>query len=194
MEPGQTVELKQEAEVSATEYQHEYAMPISRLRRRARRQAEPLVNLTSMVDVLTVLLFFLLTIYSGGGFLTVLPAGLSLPTSSVSVNLTRNVEVAILKDKILVENEQVSDDPVAFIDNEEMLLPGLQAALAAKLPPPAAPAEGTDPAATPAPAEDARITIEADKSIPFRLLKKVMYTADQAGYRLQSLAVKQVNG
>jgi len=38
------------------------------------------------------------------------------------------------------------------------------------------------------------VTIEADRSIPFRLLKKVIYTADQAGFRKQSLAVHQVTG
>jgi biopolymer transport protein TolR len=138
------------------------------------------VNLTSMVDVLSVLLFFLLAIYSGGGFLTVLPDGLKLPDSKTTMNLTRQLEVAVLKDKILLEGAVVGDDPAAFLANQELVLPGLQAALAAKTP-----AEG---------AAETRITIEADRDIPFRLLKKVIYTADQAGFRKQSLAVHQVGG
>jgi len=91
----------------------------------------------------------------------------------VRAPLTRQVEVAVLKDKILVDRQQVADDPAAFTDNEDLMLPGLQAALAAM-----------NPGSTP----DARVTIEADRSIPFRLLKKVIYTADQAGFRKQSLA------
>jgi biopolymer transport protein TolR len=158
----------------------EESLPASRIRRRKRRYEDPLVNLTSMVDVLSVLMFFLLTIYTGGGFLTVLPQGLVLPNSTTTASLTRNLEVSVLKDKILVEREAVGDDPQLFADNEELLLPALQRALTAL-----APADET---------KDTRVTIAADRAIPFRLLKKVMYTVDQAGFRLQSLAVKSISG
>jgi biopolymer transport protein ExbD len=157
----------------------ESTAPSRLIRRGKRRYDEPLVNLTSMVDVLSVLMFFLLSIYSGGGYLTILPSGLELPASNVRAPLTRQVEVAVLKDKILVDRQQISDDPVAFTDSPDLLLPGLQAALAANA-----------SAGTP----EARVTIEADRSIPFRLLKKIIYTADQAGFRKQSLAVHQVEG
>lgn len=168
---------KIEERVTADQLWEESAVSVGQIRRGRRRLNEPLVNLTSMVDVLSVLMFFLLSIYSGGGYLTVLPAGLQLPSSSVRTALTRQVEIAVLKDKILVDREPVADNPVEFITNQELLLPGLQAVLATR-----------------GPAENARITIEADRSIPFRLLKKVMYTVDQAGFRKQSLAVRQVSG
>ena len=163
----------------------EESLPVSRIRRRKRRFDDPLVNLTSMVDVLSVLMFFLLTIYTGGGYLTVLPDGLTLPNSTVTASLTRNLEVAVLTDKILVEREPVADDPRVFAENDDLLLPALQAVLAAKAPPPAA--DG-------APVPETRVTIAADRTVPFRLLKKVMYTVDQAGFRRQSLAVKSVEG
>src|SRR5690606_22473305 len=99
------------------------SLPVSRLRRRKRHYEDPLVNLTSMVDVLSVLMFFLLTIYTGGGFLTVLPQGLTLPNSTTTADLTRNLEVSVLKDAILLEREPVGDDPQEFADNEELLLP-----------------------------------------------------------------------
>ena len=152
---------------------------IRRLRRGRRRHPEPFVNLTSMVDVLSVLLFFLLTIYSGGGYLTVLPEGLQLPNSNVTKALQRNVEIAVLKDRILVDRERIADDPAQFLANEELVLPSLQATLVARLP---------------ADASGARVTIQADRTIPFRLLKKVMFTVDQAGFHRQSLAVRQVTG
>ena len=148
------------------------------IRRRRKRYDDPLVNLTSMVDVLSVLMFFLLSIYSGGGYLTILPSGLELPSSNVRAPLTRQVEIAVLKDKILVDRQPVSENLTDAADNTELLLPGLQAVLAAHGPT----------------APEARATIEADRSIPFRLLKKVIYTADQAGFRKQSLAVHQVTG
>jgi biopolymer transport protein ExbD len=155
------------------------ALPSRLIHRRRKRYDDPLVNLTSMVDVLSVLMFFLLSIYSGGGYLTILPSGLQLPSSNVRASLTRQVEIAVLKDRILVDRQPVADDLThAADDNAELLLPGLQAALAAHGPT----------------APEARATIEADRSIPFRVLKKVIYTADQAGFRKQSLAVHQVEG
>jgi biopolymer transport protein TolR len=132
-----------------------------------------------MVDVLSVLMFFLLHIYSGGGYLTILPSGLELPTSNVRSSLTRQIEIAVLKDRILVDRQPVADDVVDLTNKPDLLLPGLQSALAAR-------SAGGAP--------DARVTIEADRSTPFRLLKKVIYTADQAGFRKQSLAVHQVGG
>ena len=186
-----------EPAAAAAAIEWEESLPASRIRRRKRRFDDPLVNLTSMVDVLSVLMFFLLTIYTGGGYLTVLPPGLTLPNSTVTASLTRNLEVAVLSDKILVEREPVADDPRVFAENDDLLLPALQAALAAKAPAPAAPAappvEG-QPVPAAAPAIDTRVTIAADRTIPFRLLKKIMYTVDQAGFRLQSLAVKSVEG
>src|SRR5882672_9207161 len=97
-------------------------------RRRAKRQFdEPLVNLTSMVDVLSVLLFFLLSIYSGGGYLTILPAGLKLPNSNVRASLSRRVEIAVLPDRILVDRQAVPEDLAQGTDGPDLLLPGLQA-------------------------------------------------------------------
>jgi len=170
------------AEPTAAQLTHawEESLPVSRIRRRKRHYEDPLVNLTSMVDVLSVLMFFLLTIYTGGGFLTVLPEGLVLPTSNTRVSLTRNLEISVLSDKILVEREPVADDPKAFAENDEMLLPALQAVLAAQAP--------TEENA------ETRVTIAADRTVPFRLLKKIMYTVDQSGFRRQSLAVKSITG
>jgi biopolymer transport protein TolR len=167
------------AAASAAESWEESARSVRLIRRGRRRYDEPLVNLTSMVDVLSVLMFFLLSIYSGGGYLTVLPSGLELPSSNVRSPLSRQVEIAVLKDRILVDRQPVSDDVTDMTNKPDLLLPGLQSALAAH-------GGGGSP--------EARVTIEADRSTPFRLLKKVIYTADQAGFRKQSLAVHQVSG
>ena len=198
---GEEIVLREEDRVAdeptaaSAAIEWEESLPASRIRRRKRRFDDPLVNLTSMVDVLSVLMFFLLTIYTGGGYLTVLPPGLTLPNSTVTASLTRNLEVAVLSDKILVEREPVADDPRVFAENDDLLLPALQAALAAKAPPPpAVPAANGQVAPATAPAIETRVTIAADRSVPFRLLKKIMYTVDQAGFRRQSLAVKSVEG
>jgi len=167
------------AAASAAESWEERAVSVRLMRRGRRHYDETLVNLTSMVDVLSVLMFFLLSIYSGGGYLTILPSGLELPSSNVRSPLTRQVEIAVLKDRILVDRQPVSDDVADLTNKPDLLLPGLQSALAAH-------GGGGTP--------EARVTIEADRSTPFRLLKKVIYTADQAGFRKQSLAVHQVTG
>src|SRR6266851_805957 len=102
------------AAASPAEPWEESAVSMRLIRRGRKRYDDPLVNLTSMVDVLSVLLFFLLSIYSGGGYLTILPAGLQLPTSNVRAPLARQVEIAVLKDKILVDREAVGDNPAEF--------------------------------------------------------------------------------
>src|ERR1051326_4930875 len=114
------------------------------IRRGRRRYDDPLVNLTSMVDVLSVLMFFLLSIYSGGGYLTILPSGLELPSSNVRSSLTRQIEIAVLKDRIRRDRQPVGDDVANLTDKPYLELPGLQSALASR---------------TAAP--DARVTIEA---------------------------------
>src|ERR1051325_8950839 len=86
------------------------------VRRRRKRYDETIVNLTSMVDVLSVLMFFLLSIYSGGGYLTILPSGLELPSSNVRSSLTRQIEIAVLKDRILVDRQPVGDDGANLTD------------------------------------------------------------------------------
>lgn len=182
MSPTKEMLLTDPLQPAAADQWEEDALSVRLIRRGKRRYDEPLVNLTSMVDVLSVLMFFLLSIYSGGGYLTILPSGLELPASNVRQPLTRQVEIAVLKDKILLDRQPVADDLAQATDSQELMLPGLQAALAAL-----GAGKTLDPA-------EARLTIEADRTVPFRLLKKVIYTADQAGYRKQSLAVHQVNG
>lgn len=175
-----TTKAKEPITLSTPIAEWEEPGPAPRLIRRGRRRYdEPLVNLTSMVDVLSVLMFFLLSIYSGGGYLTILPSGLELPKSNVRTTLPRQVEIAVLKDKILVDREALGGNVTELTESEELLLPALQAALAAR-----GQANGAE----------ARVTIEADRAVPFRLLKKVIYTADQAGFRKQSLAVHQITG
>src|SRR5688500_18153873 len=123
---GEEIVLREEDRVAderatATAIEWEESLPASRIRRRKRRFDDPLVNLTSMVDVLSVLMFFLLTIYTGGGYLTVLPPGLTLPNSTVTASLTRNLEVAVLSHRILVEREPVADDPRVFAEKDDLL-------------------------------------------------------------------------
>jgi biopolymer transport protein ExbD len=173
-------EQKEKNVASAAEtYWEESAVSVHRMRRGRRRYDDPLVNLTSMVDVLSVLMFFLLSIYSGGGYLTILPSGLELPQSNVRAPLSRQVEIAVLKDRILVDRQPVADNLSDATNSSELMLPGLQAALSA-----------LGAAMNP----EARVTIEADRTTPFRLLKKIIYTADQSGFHKQSLAVHQVTG
>jgi len=153
---------------------------------RSRLRANNNVNLISMMDILTVLLLFLLKSYVAGGEVMVPPPGVRLPASSADQPPQSSLVVAINGDEILVGNEHVASVAEAESGSSMLIEPlaaRLQAVRAqqdeiARL-------QGEGQVAT-------RIaTIQGDKDIEFRLLKKVMFTLNQSGYENIALAVIQ---
>ena len=66
------------------------------------------LTLTSMMDILTTLLFFVLKSYVSGGEVTVPPPGVTLPRSHVSADMRSSVVVAIDRDAIMMGGERVA--------------------------------------------------------------------------------------
>src|SRR5215510_5280593 len=76
------------------------------------------LTLTSMMDILTTLLFFVLKSYVSGGEVTVPPPGVTLPRSTAANDMHTSVVVAIDKDAIMMGGERVATvhDAVASPD------------------------------------------------------------------------------
>jgi biopolymer transport protein ExbD len=155
-------------------------------RHHKRHKGEAVINLVSMIDMLTVLVFFLL-VYSTEQ-ITVVPDSkdAQLPESIAETEITNTVVVIVGEHDIVVHGRPVAriDEVLAAIDP---VIPGLQAELEA---------DATDMVRLAALPEDERIaarkvTIMADKELPFLLLRKVMATSTAAGYGQLSLAVLQ---
>ena len=147
---------------------------------RAKRSAHQL-NLVSLMDIFTILVFFLLVNSSD---VEVLPkaSDVQLPQSIAEEKPEVNVVVLVAEDRILVQGEPVATvaDVLGTAGND---IPALRKALLAQNERELG--SGEDGIA------GREVTIMGDKDIPYRLLKKVMATCTAADYGRISLAVLQ---
>jgi biopolymer transport protein TolR len=144
------------------------------------------INLVAMIDMLTVLVFFLL-VYSTEQ-VTVVPdrKEVQLPQSISETQITNTVVVIVGEHDIVIHGRPIARIDEVLADNEPVI-PALQAELEA---------DATDMVRLAALPEEERIalrkvTIMADKELPFVLLREVMATSTAAGYGQLSLAVLQ---
>ena len=151
-------------------------------RHHLRHKRAPAFNLVSLMDIFTILVFFLLVNSSDG---EVLPStrSVELPDSIAEQKPRQNVVVMVTERDILVQGNAVA--LVSDVKRSDSVLIGalknaLQEQNQRRL------LQG-DPA-TAAPPE---VTIMGGKEIPYNLLKKVMATCTEAGYGKISLAVLQ---
>lgn len=159
-----------------------------RHRRRARgprADNTPKLKLTSMMDILTTLLLFLLKAFVVEGEAMTPPPGVDLPLSTAEDAVESSVVVAVSQDVILVGGQPVARVPEALA-GAGLLIPALDAELVDAI----ARMEklaGMKGVEAPAP----KVTIQGDKGIEFRLLEKVMFTCGEAGFEQLALAVVQ---
>ncbi|HEX7637495.1 MAG TPA: biopolymer transporter ExbD [Burkholderiaceae bacterium] len=151
-----------------------------RAARRARHGNQLDMNLVSLIDVFTILIFFLL---SNSGVETLPPTGtVHLPESTAQKLPKETPVVAVNDSEITVDGRKVADvPPLANFQGD--LIPGLKAELdqlAAR--PVARPEDAGKPKA---------VTIMGDKTIPYQLLRKVMATCAMADYTDVAFAVNR---
>lgn len=140
------------------------------------------LNLVSLMDIFTILVFFLLVNSSDG---EVLPStrSVQLPESVAEDKPRETVVVMVNGTDILVQGRKVASTDAALA-GDASVIPALKAALAEQ----EARILRADATATPAQRE---ITIMGNKEIPYALLKRVMATCADAGFGQVSLAVLQ---
>jgi len=144
------------------------------------------INLVAMIDMLTVLVFFLLVYSTEQVAVVPDPDEVQLPESIAEADITNTVVVVVGEHDIVVHGRSIAriDEVLAADDS---IIPALQLELET---------DATDMVRLAALPEDERIaerkvTIMADKELPFLLLRKVMATSTAAGYGQLSLAVLQ---
>jgi biopolymer transport protein ExbD len=160
-----------------------YADRAARMERHhARHKRGGALNLVSLMDIFTILVFFLLVNSSD---VEVLPNArdVSLPESIAEAKARETVVVLVTNEQLLVQGQVVADIGEVMASNS-LIIPGLKAALENQ----AGRALRTGDAAR---EETREVTIMGDKEIPYRLLKKVMATCTDANYGQLSLAVLQ---
>jgi biopolymer transport protein ExbD len=140
------------------------------------------MNLTSLMDVFTILVFFLL-VNSGSVELVEAPKDVNLPESREEVKPRETVVISVSPDEVIVQGQLVAH-VTDILDNAPATMDPLAARLAALK-------ENIVGPATMAVAETQEVTILADKSVPFVVIRRIMSACTGEGYENVSLAVVQ---
>lgn len=143
------------------------------------------LHLTSMIDMFTILLVFLLKNFSAEGEIMAISEDLKLPEASFNKKPVASLIVAVTKEFITLEGEHIIEVK-EIINTPELVIPKLKERLEAK-------ANYVKEIAkiNPTIIFTGDVTIQGDKAIPFKLLQKIMYTCGQAEYNNIKLATLQ---
>jgi len=153
-----------------------------RIKRMSRKSKAQGMNLTSLMDVFTILVFFLLS-SSSSGIVIEVPKQIVIPSSVVETEPRETIVIMVTPTTILVQGEPVADTEVVLESKNPVI-----AEIGARL------AELKDAVigvSTKKAYESKEVTILAHETIPFKLLKKVMGTCSGMGFENISFAVIQ---
>jgi biopolymer transport protein ExbD len=146
------------------------------------RLTVPKMNLTSLMDVFTILVFFLL-VNSANTEVLETPKQITLPASVVEQKPRETVVIFVSREEVTVQGEAVVlVAEILATDGQNI------AAIGERL---ARVNENIIGIKTQAVAESREVTILVDRTVPFRVVKKVMSTCTSEGYGRISLAVLQ---
>ena len=138
--------------------------------------------LTSLMDVFTILVFFLL-VNSGSVEIMEAPRDVSLPVSKVETKPRETVVIFVSPENVLVQGKLVALVGDILEEKEGATDPITEQLARLK--------ESVIGANTAAVAGSDEVTILADKSVPFSVIKTIMSTCTNEGYEKVSLAVIQ---
>ena len=152
-------------------------------RHHQRHKRSVTLNLVSLMDIFTILVFFLLV---NSGDVQTLPNAkdMVLPESVAEQRARETVVVVVTEQELLVQGRSVIS-VADVMGRDELIIPELSAALRTQ----------TDRTLRETARDDIagrEVTIMGDKEIPYRLLKRIMATCTDADYGRLSLAVMQI--
>jgi len=148
---------------------------------RAKKNASAGLNLTSLMDVFTILVLYLLVNQSATEVLEP-PKDIKLPDSVVESKPRQTVTMMVSDTVILLQGEPVMSTPDLIAGNADAR-PLIEALKRVK-----GSAIGLN---TEAIAKSNEVTILANRKVPFKVLKSLMTLCTIAGYTKISLAVNQ---
>ncbi len=162
-----------------------YNPRLARQARKARSGGDAKLNITSMMDMFTIILVFLLKSFSTEGQLVTPASGLLLPTSSVERTAKEAQSVKISNEHVVVENKIVLDaeEYKEVMTQKDFMIPKLHEVLSKYAD------EARKSSEMYGKEFSGEITIQGDIGIPYKLLTRVMYTCGQSGYPIMNLIV-----
>lgn len=152
-----------------------------RAARRNRNTSSVDLNLVSLIDIFTILIFFLL---SSATEVETLPSfrAVKLPESSAETQPKETIVVVVSGSEIVVDGRKVADVAEVMKASDDVI-PALKAELDLL--------SKRQVIREKNQASKVAITIMGDKDIPYRLLRKVMVTSARANFTDVSFAVRQ---
>jgi len=146
-------------------------------KRAARSFNPPKLNITSMMDMFTIILIFLLFSFSSKPEITGLEKNMELPQSTAKTDLQETIKLILSRSTLKMEDEviaEISKGTIVGLDPENLksseLFQGLAQRAASKT------EHGTEPA------EPAPILLLCDRRLPFKTINQITKTAALAGY------------
>ncbi len=155
---------------------------MKRMSRSSRGATGPGLNLVSLMDVFTILVFFLLVNSSSSDVMEP-PKNIQLPDSVVETKPRETVIVMITPEQILVQGEPVISTQEAIDSKSAIIEPVKQRLILQR--------KKIIGISTQAVSKSNEVTVLAQRTVPFHLMKKVMASCASAGYGKISLAVIQ---
>ncbi len=144
---------------------------------RGRRATNAELNVVPMVDMMTMLVIFLLQQFSATGEVMYMQKDIKLPDAHHGQMIEIAPVVAISSQQVVVTGVKVADIPDLDRDSGYLNIPGLEERLRDEkkrwefI-------HKQDPNSK----WDGVVNIQADKGVPFRIVKRVMYSCGVAGY------------
>ena len=152
-----------------------------RAERKGRNQTMVDMNLVSLIDVFTILIFFLLSSASGVELLAS-PKAVKLPESFTEKAPKETILLVVSGTEILVDGRKVANVADVMATKGDLIEP-LKAELDLLANRVIVRAENQE--------KSKAITIMGDQNIPYQLLRKVMYTSARANFSDVSFAVRR---
>jgi biopolymer transport protein TolR len=146
-----------------------------------RNRNESELNLIPMIDILSVLVSFLL-VYSTEVEVVQNTKGIEIPESIVTAKPRETVVVMLTKDELFVQGERVASIAEVQASPDLIIAPLREALLRPRI---------VGKAMAEREIAEREVTVMADKSLPYEILKKVMSTCTDADFGKISFATMQ---
>lgn len=140
------------------------------------------LSLTSLMDVFTILVLYLL-VNQGSGADIDPPKTIKIPDSVVETSPRQTVVMTVSDTAVYIQGELIVTTAEVLESKQDYIESVRQEMVRVK--------EVAETQGAQAAVNKTEVTILADRGVPFKILKKLMSTSSSAGYEKISLAVNQ---
>ncbi|MBF0312672.1 MAG: biopolymer transporter ExbD [Oligoflexia bacterium] len=160
------------------------------LRRKSSVKLEPLpLNITSLMDVLTVLLFFLIRFFTVNPMTLSIPKDIALPKASVNQQIIEALVISLSKNELRIQGHLVVTLEGGSFKKSDLapngvIIPKVQTYLASEIDKRKNILEDNEHPTNPAIKElpPGKVIIQVDKDLTFDTIKRLLHTATKAGH------------